>query len=144
MENTIAFGIKGIEIVNSIIQAPPEGGIVSNFNFELQFRTIANPKEGILSVFSDAVVKDLDRNLLIGQYSVLFHYSVTGLEKVLKLTEGNQSEIPQPLVTTLLGISASTLRGLMFGAFKGTFLQGAILPVVDIMALQPELMPTPN
>jgi len=48
------------------------------------------------------------------------------------------------LVTTLLGISASTLRGLMFGAFKGTFLQGAILPVIDIMALQPELMPSSN
>lgn len=144
MENKIAFGIKGIEIVNSIIQAPPEGGVLSNFNFELHFRTIVNPKEGVLSVFSDAVVKDLDRNLQIGQYSVLFHYAVTDLEKVLILAEGNQYEIPQPLVTTLLGISASTLRGLMFGAFKGTFLHNAILPVIDIMALQPELMTSPN
>ena len=144
MENKVAFSIKGIEIVNSVIKAPIEIGEISNFNFELKFRTMANPKEGILSVFSDAVIKDLGINSQVGQYSALFHYAVSDLDKVLINTEGNQFEIPQPLVTILLGISVSTLRGLMFEAFKGTFLHDAILPVIDIMALQPELMTSPN
>ncbi len=144
MENKVAFGIKGIEIVNSAIKAPTEVGKISNFNFEMKFQASVNPKDGILSVFADAVIKDLEINTQIGQYSALFHYSVSDLENVLIKSGPNQFEIPQPLLTTLLGISASTLRGLMFEAFKGTFLHDAILPVIDIMALQPELMPAPN
>ncbi len=144
MENKISFSIKGIEIVNSAIMAPAGVGAVYNFNFELKFRTIINQKEGVLSVFSDAVIKDLSINTQVGQYSALFHYAVSDLENVLIKNGQNPSEIPQPLLNALLGISASTLRGMMFEAFKGTFLHDAILPVVDIMALQPELMPTPN
>jgi formate-dependent nitrite reductase membrane component NrfD len=44
-------------------------------------------------------------------------------------------------LNTLLGISVSTLRGLMYGAFKGTFLNNALLPLVDIAQIQPERAP---
>jgi hypothetical protein len=133
MENNIAFNIKGIEIIHSSITAPPEGGKVSKFNFDLQFRAVAAPKENLVTVFSDVVIKDVEQNLQIGQYAALFHYSVDDLEKWMA---GHPTEIPQPLLTTLLGISVSTLRGMMFGAYRGTFLHAAVLPVVDIGALQ--------
>lgn len=143
MDNDFAFSIKGIEIVNSTIKAPAEPGKVSQFNFEMQFQAIANPKEKIVTVFSDVLIKDTERNVLTGQYSALFHYGVDNLDQLITGKELNNAEIPQPLLTTLLGISVSTLRGLMFGAFRGTFLHGAILPVVDIMAVQPlVVMPT--
>ncbi|MBV6440738.1 MAG: hypothetical protein DYG98_12775 [Haliscomenobacteraceae bacterium CHB4] len=143
MENSIAFGIKGIEVVNTVIKAPAEAGTVSKFNFEMQFRAIANPKEKVVTIFSDVVIKDEERNVQIGQYSALFHYGVDDLDNLIVGNGHNQIEIPQPLLTTLLGISVSTLRGMMFEAFRGTFLHGGILPVVDIMAIQP-LVPMPN
>ncbi len=144
MENKFEFSIKGIEIVNSMIKAPPEGGTALTFNFDMQFRTIPNAQENVMTVFSDVVIKDLESKVQVGQYSAVFHYSVIDLGKLLVKVDRKNPDLPEPLLRTLLGISASTLRGLMFGAFKGTFLHNAILPVLDIMALQPELMPMPN
>ena len=144
MENKFEFSIKGIEIVNSMIKAPPEGGTALTFNFDMQFRTIPNMQENVLTVFADVVIKDLEKEVQVGQYSAVFHYSVLDLGKLLVKTDGKFLDVPDPLAKTLLGISVSTLRGLMFGAFKGTFLHNAILPVIDIMAVQPQLMPMPN
>ncbi len=144
MENKFEFSIKGIEIVNSIIKAPSEGGTLSTFNFDIQFRTIPNMQENVLTVFADVVIKDLEKDVQVGQFSAVFHYTVIDLGKVLVKTDGKYLDVPESLSKTLLGISASTLRGLMFGAFKGTFLHNAILPVIDIMAVQPQLIPLPN
>jgi len=144
MENKFEFSIKGIEIVNSMIKAPPEGGTALTFNFDMQFRTIPNMQENVLTVFADVVIKDLEKEVQVGQYSAVFHYSVLDLSKLLVKTDGKYLDMPDPLAKTLLGISVSTLRGLMFGAFKGTFLHNAILPVIDIMAVQPQLMPMQN
>lgn len=133
MENNISFSIKGIEIVHSLITAPSEGGKVSRFNFDMQFRAVAAPQENLVTVFSDVVIKDAERNLQIGQYAALFHYNVDALETWVT---GQQNELPKPLLTTLLGISVSTLRGMMFEAYRGTFLHAAVLPIVDVGTLQ--------
>lgn len=139
MENNFAFGLKGIEIVNSIIQAPTEPRHLTTFGFDIQFKVTPNLKENVVIIFVDLKVKDQEQNDQLGQFSALLHFGVDDLEKIVSTGELKQAEIPQPLLSTLVGISASTLRGLMFGAFKGTFLHNAILPLVDIGSLQPEL-----
>ena len=139
MENNFAFGLKGIEIVNSIIQAPTEPRQLTTFGFDIQFRVTPNPKENVVVIFVDIKVKDQEQKDQLGQFSALFYFGVDDLEKNISMGELNQAEIPQPLFSTLVGISASTIRGLMFSAFKGTFLHNAILPLVDIGNLQPEL-----
>lgn len=144
MENNIAFGIKRIEIINSIIRASSDLQQVKIFAFDIQFKTNANLKDNVISVFADVVVRNHEKSDHLGQFSALFHFGVDDLEKHINGKELNQIEIPQPLLSALLGISASTLRGLMFGAFKGTFLHNAILPLVDIAAVQPELAPMSN
>ncbi len=141
MENNITFGLKGIEIVNSIIKTPEDPRQLSVFAFDIQFKTNASLKENVVSVFVDVKVKDHEKSDQIGQFSALFHYGVDDLEKNINGKELNHVEIPQPLLSTLLGISTSTLRGLMFGAFKGTFMHNAILPIIDISGLQVELTP---
>ena len=137
MENNFSFGLRGIDILNSIIKAPAEARELSVFNFDIQFKSTANVKESLISIMMDVIVKE--SNIQMGQYTAVFHYGVDDLEKLTTGKAINQAEIPQPLLSTLLGISASTLRGLMFGAFKGTFLHNAILPLIDIGGLQHEL-----
>lgn len=141
MENNIAFGLKGIEIINSIIKTPEEPRQLSVFGFDIQFKTNANLKENVVSVFVDVKIKDQEKSDQLGQFSALFHFGVEDLEKNVSGKELNHVEITQPILSTLLGISTSTLRGLMFGAYKGTFLHNAILPIIDIGALQLELTP---
>lgn len=139
MENNFAFSLKGIEIVNSIIQAPTEPRHLTTFGFDIQFKVTPNTKENLVIIFVDLKVKDQEQNDQLGQFSALFHFGVDDLEKIVTTKALHQVEVPQPLLSTLVGISASTLRGLMFGAFRGTFLHNAILPLVDIGSLQPEL-----
>lgn len=144
MDNNFAFGLKGIEIINSVIKAPAERRKLTGFTFDMRFRTNANIKESMVDVFVDVLIKDQEINDQVGQYSAVFQFSVDDLDKVVSGNELNQVEIPQPLLNTLFGISTSTLRGLMFSTFKGTFLHGAMLPLIDIGALQPELTPLSN
>lgn len=139
MENNFAFSLKGIDIVNSIIEAPTVSRHLTTFGFDIQFKITPNPNENLVTIFVDVKVKDQEKNDRLGQFSALFHFGVDDLKKMLLAKASNQMEVPQPLLSTLVGISASTLRGLMFGAFKGTFLHNAILPLVDIGSLQPEL-----
>jgi len=144
MDNNIAFGLKGIEIINSVIKAPAGRRELSVFAFDIQFKTNAIPQDNVVSIYADVVIRDHEKTDQLGQFSAMFHFAVDDLDKLVVIRELNQIEIPQTLISTFIGISASTLRGLMFGAFKGTFLHGAILPIVDITTLQPELAPMPN
>lgn len=141
MDKNFSFGLRGIEIINFVIKSPAERRNLTGFTFDMRFRTDANIKESIVGVFVDVLIKDQEINDQVGQYSAVFHFNVDDLDKIVLGNELNQVEIPQPLLSTLFGISTSTLRGLMFSAFKGTFLHGAILPLIDIGALQPELTP---
>ncbi len=136
MEN-VSFGLKGIEILSSILKTPAEPRQISVFHFDIQFKSLANIKDNIVTILMEVTIKESGDQM--GQYSAVFHYGVDDLEKIAPVKVTNQVEIPQPLLQTLHGISASTLRGLMFASFKGTFLHNAILPLIDISALQPEL-----
>lgn len=42
-----------------------------------------------------------------------------------------QVSFPDNILVTFNSISISTMRGLMFAQFKGTFLHNAILPIID-------------
>lgn len=144
MDKNISFGMKGIEIINSVIKTPAERREFPVFAFDIQFKTNANPKDNVVTIYADVIIREHEKADQLGQFSALFHFGVDDLGKLAINRELNQVEIPQALISTFIGISASTLRGLMFGAFKGTFLHGAILPLVDIAALQPELAPISN
>lgn len=41
------------------------------------------------------------------------------------------NKLPKKAFDTLNDIAISTVRGLMFSSFRGTFLHNAILPIVD-------------
>lgn len=45
--------------------------------------------------------------------------------------ETNSVFLPEPLILTLNSISISTLRGIIYSEFRGTFLQNATLPIID-------------
>jgi len=101
---------------------------------------VPNLEDNTVTVLAEAVLRDFKKQDQIGQFSALFQFGVDDLSHVVIGNAPNQIEIPAPLLRSLLSISVSTLRGLMFGAFKGTYLHGAILPLIDVGALQHELV----
>jgi hypothetical protein len=46
-------------------------------------------------------------------------------------TKGNTLHFPDDFTISINSIAYSTTRGIMFAQFRGTFLHGAILPVID-------------
>jgi len=142
MESEIAYNIKGIQIINSVLKATlTPFNSKSVFRFDVNFKTEVNFKEGRFTVLADAIIKNNESSELVGQYTAAFHYSVDDLDKHVKNKGEAEWEMPTELLKTLLGISVSTIRGMMYEAYKGTFLGNAVLPLVDIANIQPELSP---
>ena len=51
--------------------------------------------------------------------------------KGFKSDKPNSFDFPEDLIITLNSLSISTLRGIMFTLFRGTFLHKSILPLLD-------------
>jgi hypothetical protein len=61
---------------------------------------------------------------------VSFIFEIPDLKEYVD-PKNNIPKLPEEFLTTINSISISTVRGVMFSQFKGTFLHNAILPVVD-------------
>ncbi len=125
------FQIKGIEILETSIVAP-KNRIDKNtvFGFDLQLEQSFNLDRELVIVTCIINVLDNDTQVKLG------HIKASCLYYVLKLVqyedkEHNTITLPEGATVMLNSISISTVRGVMYGAFKGTFLNGAILPVVN-------------
>ena len=81
-------------------------------------------------------IRSEDQNHILGSLAVSCIYSIVNFDEVIKIEADGKLDIPQPLVEILNSISISTTRGVMFSAFKGTFLHNAFLPIVDPRSFQ--------
>jgi hypothetical protein len=74
-----------------------------------------------------------------GNYEIDFFFKIEDLKDHYQIN--NEKPLFSGLfVTTLLAISYSTLRGMMFTLWKETYLQTVILPVINV----PDLLKTKN
>jgi hypothetical protein len=76
-------------------------------------------------------IKNDDHSVVLGSLSVSCIFEILNFEDVIKVEADGKVNIPQRLIETLNIISVSTTRGVMFSTFKGTFLHGAVLPIID-------------
>ncbi|MDA9056600.1 hypothetical protein N9K49_01975 [Flavobacteriaceae bacterium] len=104
-----------------------------NDNLNLEFRVAHNTQHNL----KDERVKiELFINLLsqekIGvKFHIDFHFSIRDLSDQYKLNESNVPVFSHQFIATLLGISFSTARGLIFQQLQDTNFKGMILPVVS-------------
>jgi hypothetical protein len=74
-----------------------------------------------------------------GNYEIDFFFKIEDLKDHYQIN--NEKPLFSGLfVTTLLAISYSTLRGMMFTLWKDTYLKSVILPVINV----PDLLKTKN
>ncbi|MDB9954090.1 hypothetical protein OAD49_00830 [Flavobacteriaceae bacterium] len=104
-----------------------------NDNLNLEFSVAHNTQHNL----KDERVKiELFINLLsqekIGvKFHIDFHFSIRDLSDQYKLNESNVPVFSHQFIATLLGISFSTARGLIFQQLQDTNFKGMILPVVS-------------
>jgi hypothetical protein len=127
----IKFLFKGIEILDSNItypKAPLIGEVIFKFNINVEIKKI-NEQSLIMAVVS----VDILDNKTIDKYGFIRVNCIFGVDNFLSFvnTETKKVDFPKQFITTLTSISLSTTRGIMYDQFRGTFLNGAILPILD-------------
>jgi hypothetical protein len=127
----VGFQIKAIEILEFSMKsyAKPVPDIFTySTNISLEHRV--NMQNRILMVLPTAEILDQDKLTILATIKVSFMFEFNSFEG---FSNGKTSEIelPEAIIVALNSISISTLRGIMFSLFRGTFLHKVILPVID-------------
>lgn len=130
-ENNIEFQLSNIEILESEIKAPKEplpNHVI--FSFAIAIEQRFNIEKGLIFVICNISTFPQDNpKLILGRYRSNCIFKVRDLSNYI--TEDKKITLSNEFITTINSVALSTTRGLMFSLFKGTFLQGAILPLLD-------------
>ena len=131
-EFNVEMQIKAIELLNSSLNLPanPQAQI-TDFNFNINIESRADAVNKLVFVIVHVEIKNDDHSIVLGALSVSCIFEIVNFEDVIKVEVDGKVNIPQRLIETLNIISISTTRGVMFSTFKGTFLHGAVLPIID-------------
>jgi hypothetical protein len=130
-QEIVKFQIKGIELLDLNIiypKTPLIGEVVFKFNINVEIKTI------IENSLAMAIVSvDILDNKTEDKYGLVKVNCIYGVDDFMSYVdaETKKVDLPKQFVTTLNSISLSTTRGIMYDQFRGTFLHGAILPILD-------------
>ncbi|HVA98726.1 MAG TPA: hypothetical protein VNG53_07505 [Bacteroidia bacterium] len=131
-EFKVDMQIKAIELLNSSLTLPANPNKpITNFNFNIRVESRVDSAKKLIFVIVHIEIKNDDLSIVLGSLSVSCIFEITNFDAVIKIETNGKIDIPQKLIETLNIISLSTTRGIMFSAFKGTFLHGAIMPIID-------------
>lgn len=125
------FQIRGMEILDSCLNAPTSP-LPSNpkFQFDLAIEHRVNLENKLVIVICKVGIRSESKEILYGELRGSCIFFVEKLEDFF-IAENNQLNLPDQLVVTLNSVTISSIRGLMFSFFRGTFLHQAVLPIID-------------
>jgi hypothetical protein len=130
-QEVVKFQIKGIELLDLNIiypKTPLIGEVVFKFNINVEIKTV---NENSLAMAIVSV--DILDNKTADKYGFVKVNCIYGIDDFISFVdaETKKVDLPKQFVTALNSISLSTTRGIMYDQFRGTFLHGAILPILD-------------
>lgn len=125
--------IRAIELLNGSLRVPeaPHNTAVAAFNFNIGIESKVDAPNKLVFVIVHVEIRNEDHSLVLGDLSVSCIFEIANFDAVIVMEENGRFRIPDRLIETLNIVSISTTRGVMFSTFKGTFLHGAVLPVID-------------
>ena len=132
-QKKIGIQIKSIDILRTIIDfsAKISEGEGLKFAYDISADCTANLEEKVILSIANIQVRQDGSEHVLGALSAGFLYSITNFDEVIKVDEQKNVKIPTNIINFVNPLSLSSMRGLMFSAFKGTFLHTAILPIID-------------
>lgn len=130
-EHKINFQLGGIEIMDVCIKHPekqlPEE---CKFNMDVNIQHKINGTKKTVIVTPKVTITIDESKFICATIKVNFYYILDNLEE-FKKNDSKDFELPDSLVDSLNSVSLSTVRGIIYTHFKGTFLHGTILPIVN-------------
>jgi hypothetical protein len=125
----INFQLAGIEILEVNLKHPEVAlPVPRKYNFETKIKTSLNLAQKQFHVIPDVeVIYDEDKSTH-ASIKVNFTFEIDNFTDFIA---GEGFDFPDQFIVTMVSISISTLRGIMYSQFRGTFLNNTILPIID-------------
>lgn len=129
--DNLNFQLRGMEILDSCLIAPTSP-LPSNpkFQFDLSIEHRVNLENNLVIVICKVGIQSESKEILYGELSGSCIFFIEMLDEYF-VQETNQLTLPDNFVVTLNSVTISSIRGLMFSFFRGTFLHQAVLPIID-------------
>lgn len=129
--DNLNFQIRGMEILDSCLNAPTTP-LPPNpkYQFDLALEHRVNLENNLVIVICKVGIRSESSEILYGELRGSCIFFVEKLDEFF-MAESNQLNLPDTLVVKLNSITISSMRGLMFSFFRGTFLHQAVLPIID-------------
>ena len=129
ISQNINFRLKNIEIAQSsltaIDYALPDDVI---FKFNINIEHLVNIDQNLNVIKPNVAIFVEDEQSILDNLSVNLVFEI---EDLANYAIEKEVKLPSDIIIAMNSISISTLRGIMFSTFKGTYLHNAILPVID-------------
>lgn len=121
-----------INIIESSIKDLPNKGKVP-FSINVAHKTMHNLKDERVKIglLIDLQTNSSETNNANAHFNIDFHFQIEELKNYFELNEKNEPIFAGLLIATLLGVSFSTARGVIYERLSNTNMQGIILPVVS-------------
>ena len=133
----ISFRLKNIELLQSSLSAidyPISMDTIFKFNINIEHLVIIN--ENCIAVKPNIEIFTEENNFILGKLSSSLIFEIENLASYV--VDEEEVKLPADIIVAINSISISTIRGIMFSTFKGTYLHNAILPVIDPKAFNIE------
>lgn len=129
MASNVAFSFSGIELLEYAMKAsdrkiPENAQYKYNINIEYRF---ANNQNVMFVVVAVQIFLD-DETTELCSVKISCNYNIENLDD---FKQSNNISLPDEFITTTNSISLSTVRGVLFTLFRGTYLHNVILPIID-------------
>jgi len=139
MDNpVINYQLVGIELVYMSIESMPIKGVGTKFTFDLRVEIKVNAQNKLVLPFVTIKIREAKDNVELAKIGVSCLFLIQDFEKYIVLNEKGLYHVPPVLETAIRPIAISTARGVMYSEFKGTYLNHAVLPVVNMTTLKKE------
>lgn len=136
MEQNSSFRLKNIELLQSSLSAIDYAismDTIFKFNINIEHLVIIN--ENCIAVKPNVEIFTEKNDFILGKLSssLIFEF-----ENLAGYVVDKEVKLPSDIIVAINSISISTIRGIMFSTFKGTYLHNAFLPVIDPKAFNIE------
>jgi hypothetical protein len=125
----ISFTLKNIELIQSNIT--PIDYILSPdviFKFTINIEHLVNIKDNIIAIKPNIEIFTEENETILGTLTASLVFEFDNLSAFVI---ENEIKLPLDIIIAINSLSISTVRGIMFSTFKGTYLHNAFLPVID-------------
>lgn len=119
-----------IEVIDSYIN-DNTGDKEPNFDFSVAHTVQHNLKDERIKIALFINLLSKTNNEVGIKFNIDFHYKIDDLEDHYQLNENKSPVFSLLFIATIVGISFSTARGIIFSQLQNTKLNSLILPVID-------------